>query len=44
MGVNRDKIDVWKADVAKSVDFYNDWFMKFAPQAFRDTRIAVTLS
>ena len=42
MGVNRDKIDVWKADVAKSVDFYNDWFMKFAPQAFRDTRIAVT--
>lgn len=42
MGVNRDKIDLWKKDVAKSVDFYNDWFMKFAPKAFRDTRIKTT--
>lgn len=42
MGVNRDKVDLWKADVAKSVDFYNNWFMTFAPKAFRDTRIATT--
>lgn len=42
MAVNRDKVDLWKADVAKSVDFYNDWFMKFAPKAFRDTRIETT--
>lgn len=42
MAVNRDKVDLWKSDVAKSVDFYNDWFMKFAPKAFRDTRIKTT--
>lgn len=38
MAINRDKPDLWKNDIAKSVDFYNDWFMNFAPKAFRDTR------
>jgi len=38
MPVNSDKPDRWKADIAKSVDFYNDWFMRFAPKAYRDTR------
>ena len=42
MAVNRDKVDLWKADVAKSVDFYNEWFMKFAPTAFRETRLETT--
>ncbi len=42
MGVNRDKVDLWKADVARSVDFYNEWFMAFAPNAFRETRIETT--
>ncbi|MFD2179518.1 XamI family restriction endonuclease [Veronia pacifica] len=42
MSVNRDKVDIWKTDVAKSVDYYNDWFMSFAPKAFRDTRIKTT--
>ncbi|MCF6227121.1 MAG: XamI family restriction endonuclease [Planctomycetes bacterium] len=42
MGVNRDKVDLWKEDVAKSVDFFNRWFMKFAPKAFRDTRVQTT--
>jgi hypothetical protein len=42
VGVNRDKVDLWKADVARSVDFYNQWFMAFAPQAFRETRIETT--
>ncbi|MFT6907870.1 MAG: hypothetical protein ACJAS1_004558 [Oleiphilaceae bacterium] len=42
MAVNRNKVDLWKADVAKSVDFYNEWFMTFAPKAFRDTRIETT--
>lgn len=42
MAVNRDKVDLWKSDVAKSVDFYNEWFMTFAPKAFRDTRIETT--
>lgn len=39
MAVNRDKPDLWKPDIAQSVDMYNDWFMRFAPQAFRETRI-----
>ncbi|MGL5258460.1 MAG: XamI family restriction endonuclease [Proteocatella sp.] len=39
MSINRDKPDRWKDDIAKSVDFYNKWFMEFAPKAFRETRI-----
>ena len=42
MGVNRDKPDRWKEDIIKSVDMYNDWFMNFAPDAFRKTRIQTT--
>ncbi len=40
--VNRDKPDRWKADIAHSVDMYNDWFMNFAPKAFRTTRVDTT--
>lgn len=39
MAVNRDKSDLWKSDVAQSVDMYNEWFMRFAPEAFRATRV-----
>jgi len=42
MPINSDKILEWKKDIAKSVDMYNDWFMQFAPQAFRNTRLKVT--
>jgi hypothetical protein len=42
MPVNRDKTDHWKADIALSVDMYNDWFIKFAPVTFRETRIKKT--
>ena len=42
MAVNADKITKWKVDIALSVDMYNDWFMKFAPHAFRHTRIQTT--
>ncbi len=42
MPVNLDKPLQWKADVALSVDMYNEWFMKFAPVAFRTTRIQTT--
>ena len=42
MPVNLDKPQQWKADVAQSVDMYNDWFMRFAPQAFRSTRLQTT--
>ena len=38
MSVNRTQVDRWKEDVRTSIDFYNSWFMEFAPKAFRDTR------
>lgn len=40
MRINRDKPDLWKNDIIQSVDLYNDWFMNFAPVAFRTTRVA----
>lgn len=42
MAINRDKPNRWKADIAQSVDMYNDWFMQFAPKAFRETRNQTT--
>lgn len=42
MPVNLDKPHLWKADIQKSVDMYNDWFMRFAPDAFRTTRLQTT--
>jgi hypothetical protein len=42
LAVNRDKPDRWKADIAKSVDLFNMWFLQFAPKAFRETRIETT--
>ena len=38
MPVNANKPNLWKADIARSVDFYNEWFMRFAPKAFRASR------
>jgi len=40
--VNRGNPDAWKRDIALSVDMYNQWFMEFAPAAFRETRIRTT--
>ncbi|HEX4123898.1 MAG TPA: XamI family restriction endonuclease [Tepidisphaeraceae bacterium] len=37
--INADKPHLWKADIAASVDQFNKWFMTFAPQAFRSTRV-----
>ncbi len=42
MAVNLDKPQLWKEDIRQSVDLYNDWFMTFAPQTYRDTRIRTT--
>ena len=42
MAVNRDKPDRWKRDIARSVDMYNDWFLHFAPNAYRTTRVQTT--
>jgi len=43
MPVNRDQPDLWKGDIAQSVDMYNEWFMSFAPAAFRETRKETTV-
>jgi len=40
--VNLNKPQQWKADIIASVDMYNDWFMRFAPDAFRSTRVQAT--
>lgn len=40
--INADKPHLWKTDIAASVDQFNQWFMHFAPQAFRGTRVTTT--
>ena len=40
--INSDKPHLWKADIATSVDQFNQWFMRFAPEAFRTTRVQTT--
>ncbi len=44
MGINCDKPGKWKEDTEKSVDMYNEWFMKFAPRTFRETRVETSAS
>jgi len=41
--LNADKPNLWKVDIAQSVDFYNAWFLRFAPSAYRETRKKTTL-
>jgi hypothetical protein len=40
--INADKPHLWKTDIAASVDQFNQWFMRFAPDAFRSTRVRTT--
>lgn len=44
MAINSDKTNLWKADVERSIDFYNDWFVRFAPETYRTQRKATTAS
>ena len=32
--INKNKTELWKADVQKSVLFYNNWFLNFAPETY----------
>ena len=43
MAVNLNQPNLWKADISQSVDMYNNWFMNFAPKAFRETRVQTTI-
>lgn len=40
--INSNKPHLWKADIAASVDQFNQWFIRFAPEAFRSTRVKTT--
>jgi XamI restriction endonuclease len=40
--VNADKPLRWKEDVTRSVDFYNTWFIRFAPATYRQARTSET--
>jgi type II restriction enzyme len=40
--VNADKPHLWKDDIAASVDQFNEWFLRYAPGAFRSTRVKTT--
>lgn len=40
--INADKPHLWKQDIAASVDQFNQWFMRFAPNTFRSTRAKTT--
>jgi XamI restriction endonuclease len=42
MPINLDKPHLWKADIVRSVDAYNTWFLDFAPQTYRTTRLKTT--
>lgn len=43
MYVNADKPHRWKSDIRQSVDFYNGWFLNYAPATYRQTRIQTIL-
>lgn len=43
MAINLNQPNLWKADIHQSVDMYNNWFMNFAPKAFRETRVQTTI-
>jgi hypothetical protein len=42
MAVNANKPMRWKDDIFHSVDMYNQWFIDFAPKAYRETRSQTT--
>jgi len=44
MPISADKPHLWKADTLASVDQFNQWFMEFAPKAYRDTRARTIVS
>ncbi|PKB80049.1 MAG: restriction endonuclease [SAR202 cluster bacterium Io17-Chloro-G9] len=42
MAVNADKPLQWKTDITESVDFFNEWFLRFAPATYRESRAEAT--
>jgi hypothetical protein len=44
MPTNRSRPETWDADIKRSVDFYNAWFLGFAPEAYRKERVTASES
>ena len=42
MPINSDKPHLWKADVARSINSYNDYFLRYFPDAFRKKCVILT--
>jgi len=42
MPVNANRPERWKSDIVQSVDLYNNWFLQFAPETYRKTRVETT--
>jgi len=42
MPINSDKPHLWKADVARSIKVYNDYFLRYSPDAFGKKCIILT--
>jgi len=40
--INGDEPHPWKSDIAAPIDQFHQWFMRFAPEAFRPTRAKTT--
>jgi hypothetical protein len=40
--INAKKPQLWKADIAASVDQFNQWFLQAAPEAFKNSRAITT--
>lgn len=38
MTINANKPHLWKKEIATSVDYYNKWFLDFAPETYKATR------
>ena len=36
--INKNRSELWKADVQKSIMYYNDWFLNFAPATYINAR------
>lgn len=36
--INKSFVEHWKEDVQKSVLYYNEWFLKFAPSTYIKSR------
>ncbi len=41
MAISLDKANLWPDEIVKSVEYYNMWYLSFAPQAFKDVRLQV---